>query len=580
MIAELLRGLRHLLRAVLVEPVYEGRLRDNGWPPGLGGIVIVAFSLSALLILAAGFSSLLRSHLELLFLPPQLSIPRVVAPLIIAALQFATGTLYAALLHIRLAVRVPGLLITMLIIIRIATIDIGIGTLPAAVGCLLMIIFAVLRRRADFGWGEFVMAQLLTTFTLCTALIEIRISYGGYAPRLVLSTVDLLGSTLLLLAAPFAVLAGAAIIELTISIAMAISDVVRRRSESPADPARSDRIRWPARWAIIAVGLLVVARIGQQVQLALTTDRSGFSPSALIGGLATTGTPLIVWLLILRSRAGRRSGLLDGPGTLEDWRRWAVPVAALIAGTALWRDLLTVPLRVLRLPSAVAALSGLPTALSVDIANVVAAAALLLMAWLARRRHGRLPMILVLLACFRLIRTVFQVLELSASYAGVMITADLVVVILAVCWLIRGTLTVDRLAGTAAVILITGLYEYRQLVTEPITELLALSGALVGLLVGAIWRLITDNGFAAGDSRSFPRSARVLLVLANAAFGTAAIALVALQGGVSDFDLQSLENLGDKQLGGDLMFSLTIVIIVQIVVAGRSRRRSEVRSVV
>ncbi|SDS97810.1 hypothetical protein [Microlunatus soli] len=571
MITGLIHGLRHLLRVVLIEPVQEGRLRDNGWAPGLRGIVIVAFSLSAVLVLTAGFSSLLRSRSELVFLPPQLSIPVIATPLIIAALFFATGTLYAALLHLRLAIRIPGLLITMLIIIRIATIDGGIDTLPAATGCLLMIIFAIVRGRASFAWGEFVMAQLLTAVTLCAALLQLRFSYGGYAPRLVLSTVDLLGSTLWLLAAPFAVLAGAAITELTISIAMAISDGLRR----PDDSGR------PARWSIAVVAVLVLARSAQAVQLASTTDRSGFTLDGLAGGLVTTAVPLVGWLVILglvdRRRRYHAVGPLNGPDpqngpeALQDWRRWAVLVATLLAGTALWLDLLLIPLRVLRLSSAVAVLSALPAPLTVNVASVVAAGALLLIAWTIRLRTGRLATILVLLACFRLIRAGFQALELSATYAGTMITADLVAVILAICWLARGTLTVDRLVGTAAVILITGLYEYRQAITEPITELLALSGALVGLLIGAIWRLITDNGFASGDSRSFPRSARVLLVLANATFGTAAIALVALQGGISDFDLQSLENLGDKQLGGDLMFSIAIVIIVHNVVTGRIR---------
>lgn len=566
MIGQLVGGLRHVLRVVLVEPVQQGRLRDVGWPPGLRGIVVVAFALATLLIIGSGFSSLIRGHLELIFLPPQLSIPAIATPLIITALFFATGTLFAALLHVRLAVRIPGLVITMLIIIRVATVDIGVGTLPAATGCLLMIIFAVLRHRAGFAWGEFVMAQLLTAATLCAALIEIRIGYAGAAPRLILSTMNTMGAGLWLLAAPFAVLAGAAITELSISLGMAISDAVDRSSVRPAG------LRRPTRLALVAVGLLVVGRVGQIAYAASTGDPEGFGVGALIGGLVTTCLPLFGWLLIRRTRRGRDApDPLDGPDTLEDWRRWAIPAAALLAGTALWRDLLLIPFRVLRLESAAAALSELPTSLTVNIASVVAAAVLLAIAARTRSRTGRLPMILVLLAGFRLIRAMFQILELPASYAGTMITADLVAVLLTGYWLIRGRLTAPRLAGAAAVILITGLYDYRQALTEPITELLALSGALVGLLVGAVWRLITDNGFAAGDSRAFPRSARVLLVLANAIFGTTAIALVALQGGVSDFDLQALENLGDIQLGGDLMFSITVVIIVHSIVSGRVR---------
>lgn len=76
--------------------------------------------------------------------------------------------------------------------------------------------------------------------------------------------------------------------------------------------------------------------------------------------------------------------------------------------------------------------------------------------------------------------------------------------------------------------------------------------------------LLTDNAFAIGDSVLFPRPSRVLLIIANAVFGSSAIALLALQGGVTDTNLGLLESLGDSQLG----FSLVVtVLLLQLLTA-------------
>lgn len=556
------RAVGYLIDTVLVQPVREGRLRDIGWPPGLRGAVAAGFGLAAALIAVAGLSSVIRGRLTLIFVPPEQSLPRVAAPVIIAALFLATGTLYAALLHVRIAVRVPGLLFLVLIMVRVAGFSPGRSILPALGGCLLMIIFAVLRRRASFGWGEFVIAQLIVSATLSTALVTIRLSYQGYAPALVLTSVDILSGALWVLAAPFAVLAGVAITELTIGLALAVSRVISR-PRSDAGPATG-----PARAGLAVVGLLIIARV-VQVVFGYHSDPGGWEPVSLIGGVLTVAVPLLL-VLLLRRRFGHRLGALDGPAVLADWRRWALPAAAMLAGTALWSTVLIIPLRALQLSTAADLVNGLPTPVSINTATVVAAIGLAALAVLGARRSGRVVLILLLLALLRLIRAGFQLTELPASYTGAMITADLLAVVLAASWWARGGLTGRRLTAVAAVIVITGLYDYRHVITEPITALLALSGALVGLLVGAVWRLLTDNGYAAGDSGSFPRPARVLLVLANAVFGTTMIALVALQGGISDIDLESLENLGDLQLGGDLKFSVLVVIIAGGLIPGRT----------
>ena len=71
-----------------------------------------------------------------------------------------------------------------------------------------------------------------------------------------------------------------------------------------------------------------------------------------------------------------------------------------------------------------------------------------------------------------------------------------------------------------------------------------------------LWRLLTDNGYAAGDSPGFPRASRVLLVLANALVGVVFAALLALRGGAWALDLRQAESIGDTIVGFPLVLAL------------------------
>lgn len=77
-------------------------------------------------------------------------------------------------------------------------------------------------------------------------------------------------------------------------------------------------------------------------------------------------------------------------------------------------------------------------------------------------------------------------------------------------------------------------------------------------MVGVVWRLLTENDFSHGDSMSFPRPARVMLILANALLGASGVALLALQGGISETSLRLFDQLGDSQLG----FTLVVAVLV------------------
>lgn len=83
--------------------------------------------------------------------------------------------------------------------------------------------------------------------------------------------------------------------------------------------------------------------------------------------------------------------------------------------------------------------------------------------------------------------------------------------------------------------------EYRHVLDEPLTAAFSLVGVSAALLVGLLWRMLTDNGYSRTDSRRFPQPSRVLVALASTTYAVTAIGLVSLIGGDSAYDIELLE---------------------------------------
>lgn len=538
-----------VLGYVLVEPVRSGRLRRTDWPPGLSAVAGVALVTCLAMVGLTIASGAVRHHSELLFASPSSTLPRWTLAPLTAALVLALGCLYAGVLHVRPLVRIPALVVVCAIVTTVVALVSPERAVPtiAAAGVLLAI--AVARWRASFAWWEPVLATLVVGVALAYSLALVQADQGAGIPAAPLVALEEITTTPWLLAEPFALLAGATVSELLAATVAAVcatagsAGVARRPSTGPVLVAA-------------VLGLLVVAR-GVQIVHGIRSD-DAYGPG-LLGGALVLAVPATALLAASRSRPAReRLGTLDAETGLRQWRRWALLAAGLVMALVDGQFLL----------SQVCASFGLRAAaeefLDARFDGVVlnpstfTALALVLVAAWERRRTGRWPFLLLALAWVFVAQVVDTAVDLAASGQASLALASLLAAGTAVGLGVRRRLTAPRAVPLAAVLLLTGLFGYRDAVTEPLTALLALSGVTVALVVGVVWRLLTDLGFGNGASERFPRPARVLLALANVVFGASGVALLALQGGVSATDLSRTENLGDTQLGFALVLAVSL----------------------
>ena len=578
------RAGRTVVRKVVTEPVSEGRLRPDGWPLGLAPIVLTAGLLSVVLVGLTMAGGPIRRHSEMLYLSPSSTLPRWVLPILVTALVFAVSCLYVGALHVWVVVRIPILVVVVAVVIRTLSYDyLDTRGVPALVGAGLLLLFAVLRWRARFAWWEFLVAVVVIGGSIGTSLIGIQRVYGGATPSTPFNAFEMMSALLWFLALPFATLAGATISELLSAsvVAASASAVSLVGQPVPHDEQSSDRspgqspgqqpIQGRARIIImIGLGLLVLGR-AVQIGVKINTDDE-YRLGLLAGGALTLAVPLLILVPLLLTGRGRVWFTeLDGEAGLESWRRRALFIAAVPFVFSLGPLFL----------SDLSASFGLDRVsdwlfdlrLNGDLANEVtfAALALLVVAYLDRRRTGRWSILVLFFAWVFADRAVNTAIHLPAAGQGSLILASVLAAGLALVLGLRGRLTTRRAGQLASVLLLTGLFGYRNVITEPLTALLALTGVSVGLVVGVLWRLLTDNAYGNGESERFPRTARVLLVLANAIFGTAGIALVALQAGISATDLRSSEQLGDTQVGFTLVLA---VVLLQLIATGYISERA------
>lgn len=563
-----------VVRKVVTEPVNEGRLRPDGWPLGLGPIVITAGLLSVVLVGLTVAGDPIRRHSEMLYLSPSSTLPRWVLPILVAALVFAVSCLYVGALHVWVVVRIPILVVVVAVVIRTLFYNhLGADTVPALTGAGLLLLFAALRWRARFAWWEFLVAIVIIGGSIGYSLIAVQRVYGGGSPSTPLNAFVMMSALMWFLALPFATLAGARISELLSAsvVAASASAVSLIKRPVPADEQSRDQsprqqpIRGRTRTVImIGLGVLIVAR-AVQIGVKINTDDE-YRPGLLASGSLTLTLPLLILVPLLLTGRGRIwFAELDGDAGLQSWRSRALLIAAVPFVFSLG------PLFLSEL-SASFGLDRISTwlfDLKFDGALVnemtFAALALLVVAYLDRRRNGRWSLLVLFFAWVFADRAVNTAIDLPAAGQGSLVLASALAAGLALVLGLRGRLSIRQAGQLASVLLLTGLWEYRNVITEPLTALLALTGVSVGLVVGVLWRLLTDNAYGNGESERFPRTARVLLVLANAIFGTAGIALVALQAGISATDLRSSEQLGDTQVGFTLVLA---VVLLQLIATG------------
>jgi hypothetical protein len=141
---------------------------------------------------------------------------------------------------------------------------------------------------------------------------------------------------------------------------------------------------------------------------------------------------------------------------------------------------------------------------------------------------------------------------------NVVATAAVVVAVLVT--LVRRRLGPERALAYAGVLTLCALFSYRDFISDPVGFLLGFSGAAL-VLFGLTWDLFTGSDWGNGDSRRFPRHARVLLVLTNSVLTMTVLAYAALiRDGSTTIYLDPYAQFGDLVLGTALLAAAVIAV--------------------
>lgn len=554
-----------VLRRTVADPVRAGRLTDTGWPPGLRAVVGAGLVTYAGLLLAAVISPAMRAGNRLVFTPPDQTLPALALPLICLAMIVALACLFTAALHLVWWLRLTIALVVVAIVLApvdwAATAPIDWATLVLA-GSLLGLVVARWNRR--FHWLEFVVSLSLIGQAVVGHQLVRLAGLRQVDPSIAFSELSRLTLPLWALAVPAAILAGAALVEITTAAVTWTAKglwggALGRRPESD-------------RWLAVAVLVVVVGRAAQVAeQITDVTDPlrlDELATGAVVAAVVLGSCALVTWLAD-RVPAGDPARRPDPDDLLPVWTRWTPFLALILAAAVSLQLLLGVVLQGLGLASAgrgIRDLGGAYATLAWAILGCVVAVTGGLV--LARRGWRLSALLLIAFGTMYGLASVAELWRLTVSTDAVLVAGSLAAVGLLIWLAARRRLGFEAQVAVTGVLLLTIAYEYRDWIDEPLTQALGLAGVSAALLVGLLWRILTDNGYTRGDSIRFPQPSRVLLALANAIVGAASAAQVALLGGKFDLDLSQIERIGDTYLGFPLVLA---VVFAGLSLAARGR---------
>jgi len=558
---ELRALVRFVLQRTFVIPVSEGRLADRGWTPGLRAVVWMSLLWFLLLTMLSVAAPVLRSVLPLAQQAGGATFPLAILPVLITAVSGTLALVATAALRLRWWAQVIAFFVLAGILVW-APLSIGslVGLAATVLVLLGYLVLILVRRRRPFQAWEFVVllvaigtvasSNLVLTATSWDGPVDLRLTYflTWYLPLFGLAT-------------PIAILAGVAMAEITIAtVTWAVSAVVRAaRARASARSGAAARGRWARRLAswvgLVAItGTLVVREILDFAD----ADNLGLT-------LRGVGMFLLVLVFVVPVlwRAERRSLLRpDADDVVVAWPGASVPVGLLVALPFLYGVLVQL-LGALGLSPVVAVLAGLGGSYQSVVLLVLGALGLYGLAWRrAVAGWGPVAVAYAAIAAVLLLSSVASWFDIDASLAGLRTGGWCAAVITLVVLVVRRRLEAERAVALAVVLVVAGLFGFRQMIYEPLTYLVAAVGVSLGLVAGLVWRLLTDNGWTRTGSPGFPRASRVMLALANLLFGALAVAVVALGGGHLTLDLEQFEGLGDQLVGNGLWAGVSVAALV------------------
>lgn len=250
---------RFVLRRTFADPVRDGRLDPRGWPVGLRPIATVALLAYVLVMLTAVFASYVRGHSRLLFLPPNQTLPAPAVALVCVALILALTCLFTAGLHLRIPLRVATVVVTVAVLLYPLDWSGPQAATWAGAGLAASLpVIPALRWRRGFHWLEFVASLLVIGNAVIAHQVLGLAELSAVDPALQVSELTNLTLPLGALAVPAAVLAGAALVEITTAAATwTVSGAWSRLGRSRRHIGTA---------TVVALAVLIVGRAAQEVQ--------------------------------------------------------------------------------------------------------------------------------------------------------------------------------------------------------------------------------------------------------------------------------------------------------------------------
>jgi hypothetical protein len=559
--------IRDFLVFVLVEPVRDGRLRAHRWPRGLAPVVttaLVGYGLAVIAILGAA-PMRAASDLTISAGVIDLSLPQIVVGPVLAVVVLALALAQTAALHAPLWLAIVVTFMTSLVLLSIGANDfdgtavLSVGRVVSAAAALCLVILVALRRRRSYAWGEFVATFAVMAIGIGTPawIVGRRTWQFGLdtGPVILTSTMQSIGA----LAIPAALAAGAAVAQLSCSMATRSVDSVRRNLPG----------------GVTAV--LIVALVVWRVWAVATDIAEGASPAALVAAIVLLALVVGGWTVVHRLR-GRAQ-----PATASQLESRFSSIAQPIAA---WLTIGVLPSTALLMLSGIAyvySFANGPASVFTAISDVLSqqwviwgsrlavGAVLIALALRDARRHRAVtPELFVAIGIVVVVASILSLAGVQRwAWTGQSLTIVVTVAAVALLawWGIRRRLSAGRGGALAMVLLIAALFDQRTFVEDPLRAVFGFTG-IVFILFGFIWAMLTSGERANGTSRRYPRATRVLFFLANALFGVTVLAVAALaRDPEATVDLSTLTDLGEQLLGAGLLAAALLACLALAIAA-------------
>lgn len=550
-------AIARVLRPIVIDPVVEGRLLWHTWTPPIVAVSLASlccYLFSAFVVIAPEAIRRLDGAVvgdDLVGLYSTM--------LVLTVCLWCIGMFYLASLAAHWVLKVAAVVIA---VPAIAVPNIYLDTeIVGAIALGILIVYAAIRRGPRIRPVDVTVTMaVIGTSTLGIWIIDPP-HHRAFGEDLEATWFAFTVSTISLLVLPTLLAAGGAMSQVAVATAESISALLSR-----------SRRAW-AMWIVIA-GCATAALFE-------------FGGSLLSGGIdqfAPAGTTILfgfaaamftaVWLV------GRRNTPDPlAPGEISGrWSRFLYPLGIAMSAAALAR------LALLALEYGAHTFYLAPVAEFADflqlqltfVGHDIQAAALALGSFLvalvqAHRGHTTTGFLLSGFAAGQASRWVMLTplipFELHWSVTGLAFTATITGLVLMTIGLVRPPAS-TALQYAPFVLVFLGLaYAWRDLLNDPAGAVFGLVGG-AGLMLGLIWRVLTDGAMTRTGTKALPVDSRVLLYWTSALFGVLCLMWLALARPLPDA-VAGAASLAD----GDLGLGTPLILVVMVLAFTSSVRR-------